>query len=260
MIRHTFTILDGIGEKTEKRLWREGIITWEEFLKESSINGLSSEKKRYHNLKLNAYLKALKEDDTEFFSLHLRRKEHWRLYDEWKSDVVCLDIETNGFMPQKGGYVTVVGIYDGRKWKAFVRGEDLTEENLKKELSRYKLLITFYGAVFDVPFLCKTFRRLKFNIPHFDICFGVKRLGLKGGLKSIERLFGIRRDESVAGMDGYDAVKLWYEYRRGSKEAFELLLTYNREDTVNLYRLADLVYHQLRESTGIDGYLNHSRY
>ncbi|NOX20856.1 MAG: exonuclease [Nitrospirae bacterium] len=258
MIKHTFSILNGIGEKIERRLWSEGILSWEAFLDTPYIDGFSHHKKAYYDSQLIGFLKALEVSDKEYFSLSLRRREHWRLYDVWKGDVLCLDIETNGFMPQNGGYVTMVGLYDGRKWRALVRGENLTVENLKREIDGYKVLITFYGTVFDVPFLCRSFRGLRFNMPHYDICYAAKRLGIKGGLKSIEKLFGIKRDESVDGMDGYDAVRLWYEYRKGSKEAFELLLRYNREDTVNLYRLAELVYKRLRESTGIERYLQPS--
>ena len=66
------------------------------------------------------------------------------------------DIETSGLMPDKGGYVTVVGMYDGCDYKCFVRGNGLSPENLNKALSGYKYLITFYGAVFDIPFLFRS--------------------------------------------------------------------------------------------------------
>jgi uncharacterized protein YprB with RNaseH-like and TPR domain len=67
-------------------------------------------------------------------------------------------------------------------------------------------------------------------------------------------MFGIERDDAVRGMNGYDAVKLWGHAANGSSEALELLLTYNREDTINLLRLANLLYHDLKVSTGIEAY------
>ena len=32
MLKHTFRHIHGIGEKTEKRIWAEGLTSWEEFL------------------------------------------------------------------------------------------------------------------------------------------------------------------------------------------------------------------------------------
>ena len=96
---------------------------------------------------------------------------------------------------------------------------------------------------------------MRFDIPHFDLCFAARRLGFNGGLKKLEMLFGIDRDDAVKGMDGYDAVKLWEETKRGSLEAKELLLMYNREDTINLLSLADMLYQKLRASTGIEEYI-----
>ena len=92
-------------------------------------------------------------------------------------------------------------------------------------------------------------------MPHFDLCFAAKRLGIKGGLKKIEQDVGIERDESVLGLDGYDAVKLWELARRGSHGAIDTLVKYNREDTVNLFRIATLFYDMLKQSTGIEEYL-----
>ena len=37
MIRNTFCILEGIGEKLEKRIWKEGILTWEDFTNASEF-------------------------------------------------------------------------------------------------------------------------------------------------------------------------------------------------------------------------------
>jgi uncharacterized protein YprB with RNaseH-like and TPR domain len=73
------------------------------------------------------------------------------------------------------------------------------------------------------------------------------RLGFKGGLKKIEPRFGIHRPEEVDGMDGYMAVLLWQRYQRGDKGALDLLLSYNREDVVNLEVLMDAAFRMERE-------------
>jgi hypothetical protein len=41
MIRNTFSILNGIGEKLEKRLWRNGILTWPVFINAPDLNFIS---------------------------------------------------------------------------------------------------------------------------------------------------------------------------------------------------------------------------
>ncbi len=65
-------------------------------------------------------------------------------------------------------------------------------------------------------------------------------------------MLGIERDESVKGMNGYDAVKLWEQAKRGSSEARELLLTYNMEDTKNLLEIAGVLYGRMRTLSGIE--------
>ncbi|MEC4675446.1 MAG: ribonuclease H-like domain-containing protein [Nitrospirota bacterium] len=256
MIKNTFCILDGIGEKLEKRLWKEGVLTWDDFTDADELLGFAPETKRLFDESLLQDSTELSTGNAEYFFRRLKRREHWRLFDFFREDAVCLDIETNGLQPNHGGYVTVVGLYDGYDYKCFVRGENLTVENLNTELKKYKCLITFYGAAFDIPFLLKTFNGVQFNIPHFDLCFSVKRLGFKGGLKKLEQDLGIERDESVRGLDGYDAVKLWELAKRGSSEALDRLINYNREDTVNLMQIANILYERLRELTGIEEYLS----
>ena len=256
MIRNTFCILEGIGEKLEKRIWKEGILTWEDFTNASELFGFSKERKRLFDESLSRNKSELDAGNAVYFSKKLKRREHWRLYDSFKKNAVCLDIETNGLQPNSGGYVTVVGLYDGYDYKALVRGENLSAENLRKELEQYKCLITFYGSAFDIPFLLRSYSGIEFNIPHFDLCFGVKRLGFKGGLKKLEHDLGIERDESVVGLDGYDAVKLWDSARKGSTGAMEKLIKYNKEDTVNLMQIATILYERLKQSTGIEEYLS----
>jgi len=254
MIRQTFSLLNGIGEKLERHIWRKGILTWDDFCNCREIEGISPERKIIYDNQLLQASMELSFGNAEYFARIMKRREHWRLFDEFKNDAVCLDIETNGFQAGRGGYVTVVGFYDGHDWKSLVRGENLTTESLNRALSGYKCLITFSGAIFDVPFLLRSFPGVRFDIPHFDLCFAARRLGINGGLKKLEVLFGINRDESVKGMNGYDAVRLWEQTKNGSLEARELLLTYNREDTMSLLGIAEILYERLKHSTGIEEY------
>jgi uncharacterized protein YprB with RNaseH-like and TPR domain len=255
VIINTFSILNGIGEKLEKRLWRSGILNWDDFINTSEVHFITPHKKNSFDEHLSTALIKLNDGDATFFTHTIRRREHWRLFDTFKEEAACLDIETNGLMPESGGYVTMVGIYDGYDYRYFMKDINLSAENLRREISRYKFLITFYGSIFDIPFLKKSMPDLMFDIPHFDICFGARRLGFKNGLKKLEVDLGIERHESVRGLNGYDAVKLWEHARRGSNEALDLLITYNKEDTVNLSKIAKILYQRLRAKTGIEDFL-----
>lgn len=256
MIKNTFCILDGIGEKTEKRLWREGILTWDDFVDNDSIDFISEYNKKNYNNILSTLNVELEKCNTKYLSAEIKRREHWRLFEKFKDSAVCLDIETNGLMPDKGGYVTIVGLYNGYDYKCFIQNINLSPEDLHKELSNYRILITYFGTGFDVPYLLRTMRGLEFNIPHFDTCFCSKKVGFKGGLKKLESALGIQRDYLVQGMNGYDAVKLWEHYLKGSKEALDTLILYNKEDTVNLFKTAEILYQKLKEQTGINEYIS----
>jgi uncharacterized protein YprB with RNaseH-like and TPR domain len=255
MILNTFSVFNGIGQKLEKKLWREGVLTWNHFLDREDLPFINPARKRLLDFSVSSAYSHLAEGDADYFSDAIKKNEHWRLYDTFRHDAVCLDIETNGFPPDRGGYVTAVGLYNGSDYKCFIRGNNLSADILNRELSQYKYLITFYGTVFDVPFLQSCMRGLNLHMPHFDLCFGAKRLGLKGGLKKIEPHFGIQRNEEVLGMDGYSAVLLWNEARKGNSRSLELLMLYNREDTVNLYDMSGIIYKELKASTGIEEFI-----
>ena len=254
MIKNTFSILQGIGEKLERRLWRNGILFWEDFIAAHTIDFLSNDRKLMYNELLREALQNLTAGHAEYFSKALKHSDHWRLYQAFRETAVALDIETDGRPFNHGGCVTVVGLYDGFDYRALVQGRDLTRKRLEQELTRYDYIITFYGSVFDLPFLWEAFN-LTINVPHFDLCFSGRKTGLKGGLKKVEEILGVYREPSVKGFNGFDAVRLWSDAQNGSDEAMELLLTYNRCDTVNLYSLADIIYERLVAQTGIASFI-----
>lgn len=192
---------------------------------------------------------ALRRGRHGYFARRLPTRDHWRAWPEFRHAVAYLDIETTGLSIGRDA-LTVVGIYDGRRRRSFVRGEDL--EHVPRAIERAKLLVTFNGSRFDLPFLRKAFPRLGLDKIHFDVLHPLRRLGFVGGLKAIEAELGIRRSEDTAGLHGFDAVRLWRRYERGDDDALDLLLEYNMEDVVNLEPLAELAYEGLR-SLHLDG-------
>ncbi len=255
MLKHTFCLLPGIGRKLEYRLWQSGILTWEEFLAARTISFVRPVRKLFYDDCIREALHHLSRRNIEYFAGKLPPDQRWRLFDLFRDNAVALDIETNGAPVNAGGYVTVVGLYNGADFTSLVRGDGLTAAAVQTELSRYPLLLSFYGSAFDLPFLQDSLN-VYFSGLHIDLCFVCKYAGLKGGLKRIERQLGLARNESVQGLDGYGAVKLWRAARRGDRRARELLITYNRCDTVNLFPLAEALCALLKKQTGITSFIS----
>jgi hypothetical protein len=67
-----------------------------------------------------------------------------------------------------------------------------------------------------------------------------------GGLKRIEKEVGIQRDDDLQDVDGYEAVRLWYKYKRGDENALKLLTKYNIADVENLKTLMDFAFQKLK--------------
>jgi uncharacterized protein YprB with RNaseH-like and TPR domain len=242
MLKRTFIHLPGVGPRREAHFWRQGVSTWEDFLAAKRLQGLSRERLNWLKTELTRSLSHLA--DAAYFADRLQAGEHWRLFQHFRPKTAYLDIETTG-KAWPGLLVTVAGLYDGVKMRQFIQGYNLQE--FPRALAEVDLLVTFNGTQFDLPVLQAYFPELVLPPAHVDLRFLMARLGFKGGLKKIEPRFGIRRPKDVTGMDGYMAVLLWQRYQRGDRGALDLLLTYNREDVVNLEVLMDAAFRMERE-------------
>jgi len=245
MIDRSFCFLPKIRVRSERKLWSQGINSWDDFLGSKSVKGLNRARKELFDWKLADAKVALKNRDELFFSKVVPFSEQWRLFDEFKDEAVYLDIETDGYY----GCITVIGLSDGVETKTLVRGFNLDRELLRKELSKYKLLVTFNGASFDMPVINRYFG-LKTNMLHVDLRFVCQKVGYVGGLKAIEKEIGIRRRPEVENFCGEDAVSLWENWRAsGDREHLDKLVWYNEEDILNLKPLAKKVIPLLWQKT-----------
>ncbi len=247
MLTRTFLHIAGIGPVTERRIWKKGVHSWRDFLNDPAAAGLSPRATERVANHVGLSLDNLERGNHRFFASALAAREHWRAYPEFSHRVAYLDIETTGMGAEDS--VTMVGVYDGRDVRIYTKGEDLQE--FVEDIREYGLLVTFFGSCFDLPFLRRRFLNLRLDQLHIDLCHVLRRLGLTGGLKNIERQLNIPRSAETEGLDGWDAVRLWREWEQGSQEALDLLKAYNREDIVNLEKLMHYAYRQMCQKSGI---------
>ena len=252
MIQNSFIFLERVKRGTVEKLWKQGIDNWDSFLNSGKIEGLSITRKKYYDRKIIEARQALYNFDSAYFKKILPQSEYYRLYDFFKEDCVFLDIETTG-LDSKNNDITVIGLFDGINTKTMIKNINLDYKILKNELKKYKLIVTFNGSSFDVPFINKTYPGLLPNIPNFDIKSVTDRLNLKGGLKEIERKLGIKRNKIIEKFYGGDALTLWKMYRAtGDDYYLKLLIEYNEEDIVNLKKVADYCVEKLRRQLRIN--------
>ena len=217
MLTSTFIHVPSIGYTTERTIWEQGARTWADYLELHPTLKLSAGKKALILPRIEESISRLDDRDYAYFAQVLPSKEHWRALSEFGDDIAFLDIETTGC--NRDDHITVIGISDGYEMQAFVRGDNL--DDFRAAISKYKVLVTFFGTGFDLPVIRRTFPSLQLDQLHVDLCFLMKRLGFSGGLKHIETRLGINRTPETDGMSGFDAVRLWREYRKGSTEALE---------------------------------------
>ncbi|ODR81179.1 exonuclease [Haladaptatus sp. W1] len=230
-IENSFIPVRGVGEKTERKLWRNGVTHWDEF-DPSHVGDATGD--RIESFIATAS-EHLDDGNSAFFASAFPSGEGWRLYENFRSSTCFFDIETTG-LSHHSSVVTTVSLHRDGETKTLVRGDDLTADALRRELGESDLIVSFNGKRFDQPFLEHEFD-LSLDTPHVDLMYVCKRLGLTGGLSAVESDLDISR----GGMDigGEDAVRLWHQYEAGDEDALDILVRYNQYDTQNLETILD---------------------
>jgi uncharacterized protein YprB with RNaseH-like and TPR domain len=155
-----------------------------------------------------------------------------------------LDIETTG-LTFSSSDITVIGINiwdNGTSRFVQLVGKDITERSILEALQGVSIIYTYNGSRFDLPFIRGHLGvNLTKAFTHIDLMYHCWRKNLYGGLKSVERQLGIER--RLVGIDGYEAVKLWWRYVNSfDLDALDTLLQYNKEDVVNLKSLKERLF------------------
>lgn len=239
-IENSFIPAQGVGETTERRIWREGVTHWDDF--DEGLVGTKTG--RNISQFIDAARERLEAGDADFFGQTLDHRYLWRTYDNFREGACFFDIETTGLDHYRND-VTTVSVYRAGETRTYVQGDDLTAENLQAEFDEASLVISFNGKRFDAPFLAADLG-VEVERPHIDLLYSCRRLNLTGGLKAIEKELGMERE--LPDVDGREAVRLWHQFQGGDGDALETLIAYNQEDAVNLEFLMDEVHDQLAES------------
>lgn len=243
LLFNSFTFVKGIGVKSETTLRELGVRCWKDVLEKPRPELFPKQKWYAISNGVNSAIDALNLLDVVQLTSIIPKEQHWKMIPNFIDRIAFLDIETTGLSPRYS-HITTIAVYDGLKVHDFVRGDNLDE--FPSFISKYPAITTFYGKAFDIPFI-KYEMGIEFNQIHFDVCFLLRRLRLKGGLKNIEKHFGISRGV-LEDINGFDAVILWDKFKKTKKQKYlETLLAYNNEDVINLEFLLYKAYNLLIE-------------
>ncbi len=232
LLRRTFIHFGGVGPEREQKLWASGVADWDALATEASQ--IFKAGKRLDALRrgLDQSLEAWERRDLYFFHRALPPRERWRLIPADLDGIAYFDIEASGGGMPPSCHSTAIAFY--------FRGEVLQEHETHKKralieriLDEAAVLVTYNGASYDVPFLTAEFAT-PFHRAHVDLCPWLRRLGLKGGLKGVQKALPHIHQRVSMDIDGYDAVRLWRLHESGEGGALETLLTYNAEDAIVL--------------------------
>lgn len=251
MLTSSFLFAKGMTDDLERALWARGITTWELARTHQDevadvIGGARAAKVMDGIAQATAAIAA---GDAAWFKANWPDKEQWRLWQGYcpREQIALVDIETTGLTP---GYdqITVIGLADGGGARVFVAGRpqpgDEPIEKFREAIKPYRLLVTFNGVNFDVPFIERSFRdhAFHFDMPHLDLLYPARALGLTGGLKDMEKALGIARSDEIKDIRGGEAIQLWGQWRAGDANAYRRLTAYCKADCLNLAAFADAVH------------------
>jgi uncharacterized protein YprB with RNaseH-like and TPR domain len=256
MLTNTFIHIQGIGAKTEQRLWDSGLRDWD------SLSGdlptpVPAGRKFFLEKGIEESRRHLANFNPAYFSKLIPSNQGWRMFPEFRNSTVYLDIETTG-LDRHFNEITTIALFDGESIQTYVQGQNL--DDFIADIQKYKVIVSYNGKSFDIPFIENHFN-IRLDHAHIDLRYIFYSLGLKGGLKGCEKQLGMDRGD-LSDIDGFFAVLLWQEYRQtGNHKVLDTLLAYNIQDTINLENLMVTAYnmklrdtpfyesHYIREST-----------
>ena len=249
MLKNSFIQIRGIGKKKEKYLWKAGILDWDYYIIYSK-NFCNNYNKNRQYLDIENCIDNLNKRNAKYFYNILPSSESWRLYKEFQNNSLYVDIETNGG-DFYSGYITTIATYDGKDIRYYINGRNL--DDFIDDISDYKILITYNGKLFDIPYI-ENYFNIKLDHGQIDLRYTLNSLGYKGGLKSCEKQLGLNRN-GLDHVDGFFAIHLWNDfYYNANQKALETLLAYNIEDCINLEKLMQTAFNMKVDKLGFKSF------
>ena len=164
MLQNTFLHVPGLGIKTEQRIWNSGIHCWDDMLRQDLFH-FSFKKREVLKRSIEDSIEHLSARNPHFFGERLPSNQFWRIFPEFRESTAYLDIETTG-LDFCSNQITTIALYDGSSIFTYVNGQNLDE--FKEDIQRYKVLVTYNGRCFDVPFIGWCLG-IKLNQVHIDL-------------------------------------------------------------------------------------------
>ena len=239
-LQRSFLHLPRIGVRTEQKLWRQGVRTWDDLEAARRVPpDLFGSRSSPLLEAIEASRQALDAGDTGFFADRLPPREHYRIAASFPAHTAFLDIETTG-LSLYYDTITLIGCAQGETYACHVMGTGDDRNNpLVDLIETSKCVVTFNGTIFDLKFLSKYLPHLRLPTAHVDLRYLVRRASLSGGQKEVEKALGLERPGGVQEIDGAQAVLLWYEYISGNLEAGKRLVRYNHADVEGMKPILD---------------------
>ena len=245
-LEQTFLHLPRVGLRTERRLWSNGLQTWDDLETKRgyqlSLFGKSQWECWMETIEVSR--RALAVGDTDFFAERLPVREHYRIAATFPKETVFLDIETTG-LSLYYDKITLIGLSQGSRYVCHIpeagSGSRVGSQTWRTLLAGSKCMVTFNGTMFDLKFLQRSYPDLAFPRAHVDLRYLARRVALAGGQKAIEKKLGLSRAKDIGDVTGPQAVVLWYEYQTGHRDAGRRLIQYNHADVEGMKAILDEV-------------------
>lgn len=250
MIQSSFCCFKGLGHSAEQKIWELGCLSWDRInvLPEKT---LSPKKMDLLTLEITQAKSALKAGMAEYFINRFKPGDQIRVFKDFQAQSAVIDIETTGLTTKD--VITTIAVMKGRKIHVFINNMDLPD--FLSVLKDVKLVITFNGARFDLPFLRRHFS-IDMNIPHLDMMPILRNMGFTGGQKKCEHRFHLTRNNSQ-GISGIHAVDLWRRWQQKNDiSALKQLTFYNAEDVFMLEKIAVKTYNLAMKSMPVRSFTN----
>lgn len=236
MIGGCFRHIRGIGSKTDAALRGRGFTSWHECLSREGEIPFNGRRRAAFIASVRSSLDALGAGHIDYFTESFPTSEHWRILADFFDCATFIDVETTG-ISWHASQVSVIAAHHRGKLHSFVQGENL--DDFLDCADEAELVVTFNGNSFDIPFLERAFHVPTLCRAHVDLRWIAWHLGYRGGLKAIERQMGIRRPSHIEGIDGFEAVELYYRWLQGDGASRKTLIRYCMGDVISTRLVAE---------------------